>query len=146
MLKIFNECLIAINKCIKGLLEDGLLSVNQEFGQVIAPWQRKALNGLAGDGAVVVSITGCHLPQVDIQGMPTDSMVVGVQYQKDNRFHWTSALVVCNSATQWTNISVLSAESAEAGLDEDNKVIGLAYQHIGKAGELAALALPARAA
>lgn len=145
MLKIFNECLNAINKCIKGLLEDGLLSVNQEFGDTISPWQRKALNGIVGDNEVT-SITGCHLPQVDICGMPTDSMVIGVQYRKDNRLHWCSALVVCNNASQWSNVSVLTAADAQAGLDEDNQIIGLAYPSIGRVGEMAASALPAQAA
>ncbi|QXO10016.1 hypothetical protein pEaSNUABM37_00055 [Erwinia phage pEa_SNUABM_37] len=145
MLKIFNECLNAINKCIKGLLEDGLLSVNQDFGQTIEPWQRKALNGIVGDHEVT-DITGCHLPQIDIHGMPTDAMVVGFQYKKDNRLCWASALVVSNAATQWSNVSVLTAEEAQAGLDEDKQVVGLKYPSIGQVGQMAAEALPAQAA
>lgn len=145
MLKIFNECLIAINKCIKGLLEDGLLSVSQEFGTAIEPWQRKALDGIV-EGGEVTTITGCHLPQVVIHGMPTDAMVVGVQYKKDNRLHWASALVVCNNGTQWSNVSVLSAEDAQAGLDEDNHIVGLKYHSIGQAATMALSALPANAA
>lgn len=141
MLKIFNECLNAINKCIKGLLEDGLLCVDHDFGKTIAPWQRDAVSKIVGKDGEVTTITGCQFPQVTIHGMPTDSLVVGIQYQKDNCLHWASALVVCNPATEWANVSVLSAESMSAGLDEDNAVIGLAYPHIGTAGELAAVAL-----
>lgn len=144
MLKIFNECLMAINNCIKSLLEDGLLSVNQDFGTAIESWQRKALDGVVGNE--VTDITGCHLPQLDIHGMPTDAMVVGFQYTKDNVLHWASALVVCNKATQWSNVSVLTAGAAQAGLDEDNKVISLAYSNIGIAGQMAAEALPQQAA
>lgn len=145
MLKIFNECLNAINKCIKGLLEDGLLSVNQEFGSAITPWQRKALDGIV-EGGIVTDITGCHLPQITIHGMPTDAMVVGIQYEKDDRLHWTSALVVCNAATQWSNVSVLTAENMQAGLDEDNNVVGITYPNIGAAAMRAVEALPAQAA
>lgn len=144
MLKIFNECLNAINNCIKSLLEDGLLSVNQDFGDVIEPWQRKALDGVVGNE--VTDITGCHLPQFDIHGMPTDAMVVGFQYKKDNILHWASALVVCNKTTQWSNVSVLTAETAQAGLDEDNHVIGTKYGSIGRAGQMVAEALPPQAA
>jgi hypothetical protein len=144
MLKIFNECLTVINNCIKGLLEDGLLSVNQDFGDVIEPWQRKALDGIVGDE--VTDITGCHLPPFEIHGMPTDAMVVGFQYKKDNVLRWASALVVCNKATQWSNVSVLTAEDAQAGLDEDNHAIGLKYSNIGRVGQMAAEALPPQAA
>lgn len=144
MLKIFNECLNAINKCIKGLLEDGLLSVNQEFGIALKPWQRKALDGII-DGGSVVSITGCHIPAVNVQGMPTDSIVVGIQYEKDNQQCWCSALVVCNSNTEWANASLLQSHSGKFGADEDNVVINFAYPHIGLMGQQSVEALPAAA-
>jgi len=145
MLKIFNECLIAINTCIKNLLEDGLLTVRQDFGKTIEPWQRKVLDGVVG-GSEVTEITGCHLPQVDIHGMPTDSMVVGIQYKKDDRLEWASALVVSNATTQWSNVSVLDSVAQDAGKDEDDKVISLTYDNIGAVGRMAEEALTAKAA
>lgn len=141
MLKIFNECLTTINKCIKGLLEDGLLSVNQDFGETLKPWQRDALDGVI-DGGSVVNITGCCIPEVNVHGLPTDSVIVGVQYKKDNVVLWASALIVCDAASHWTNVSVLTAAEAQAGLDENKQVIGIKYESIGEAGLRAAIALP----
>lgn len=140
MLKIFNVCLDAINKCIKNLLEDGLLCISNDFGDQIKPYQRNAVDNLA-EGCDITEITGCHLPSVDIHGMPTDSMVVGVQYTKDNRLHWTSALVVSNPATEWTNVSVLESLTAAIGVDEDDIKIVQGYPSIATAGEMSLNAL-----
>lgn len=135
MLKIFNECLNAINKCLKGLLDDGVLSVSQEFGSLIKPWQRRALDGIV-EGGEITQVSGCHVPEVQVHGMPTQSMVLGLQYTKEGRQCQCSVLVVCNNLTEWASASLLDSH------DESNNVIEIAYPHIGSVGYNALQALP----
>jgi len=135
MLKIFNECLTAINKCFKKILEDGLLKVDEQLVSAITPWQETALTAALSSESLI-EINALRLPVINVHGMPTDSVVLSVLYKKDNKTHRCAALLVCNSTTEWCSVYLLDLPFGKEAVDEDNNSIYMNYNGIASAAEI----------